>query len=137
MRNFAEGIDDAVNAWLAGLPTANTLHCWLIAEAEADVTADTTVLADLTQGGTTVVAAGSLSCASRIVDLGELDFSAETSGSVKAVAVSDDDPGNAGAKLVAVQDLNAGSAINLATANGVVVDDLSIQFGYLASGTVG
>ena len=136
MKNFDEGTDALLNDGLAGLATADTLHAWLAAEAEADVT-PTSVLADLTQVGTTVVAAGTLASASRIIDLGELDFSAETSGSVKSVVVSTDDPGNAGAKILAIQDLDGGSAIDLATASGLIVDDLSIEVGYLASGSIG
>jgi len=136
LRNFAEGMDALVNSGLDGLPTANKLYIWLCSQAEADVTA-ATVLAGLTKVGTTVAGKTGLSSSSRVVDLGSADFSAETSGSVKSVVVSTDDPGTAGSKALAIQDLNGGTAINLATATGLIVDDLSIQIGYLASGTVG
>ena len=135
MRNFNEGVDVLLNNGLDGLTVANKLWAWMCSShAEADVT-PTNVKADLTKVGTAIGVTGR-SSASRIIDLGALDFSATVTGTAKSVVVSTDDPANAGAKLVAIQDLNGGAAVDLAAVNGVIVDDLSIAVDYLVSGSV-
>jgi hypothetical protein len=135
VKNFNEGTDQLLNSGLDGLAVAGKLWAWLCSShAEADVT-PANVKADLTKVGTAVAVVGRSSVA-RIIDLGILDFSTSNVGSAKSVVVSTDDPANVGAKLLVIQDLNGGAAINLATSNGVVVDDLSIALDYLVSGSV-
>lgn len=122
-----------LNVGLDGLPTANKLWAWLCSShAEADVT-PTNVMANLTKVGNAKSNTARTS-SSRIIDCGAFDFSDVLTGTAKSVVVSTDDPANAGAKIIAIQDLNAGAAVNLST--GIIVDDLSIQVGYLTSGSV-
>ena len=94
----------------------------------------TNVKADLTFVGN-VKSNTSRTSSSRIIDCGAFDFSDVLTGTAKSVVLLTDDPANAGAKIIAIQDLNAGAAVNLSL--GIIVDDISIKAGYLVSGSVG
>lgn len=130
MRNFNEGINSLINVGLDGLTEANKLYVWLCDLAESDL-GPTDVLASATHtSGTTVLNVTGLTCSARTVDLGGPFSFPEVVGSPKSVAISTKAPTTGGSLLVAVQDINAGAVLNLATNGPVSVDALSILFAY-------
>lgn len=136
MENFDEGMKVLIENGLDGLPTANKLWAFLCNDNEAAVSA-TTVKAGVTQtAATSALSVTGLSVTTRILDLGVLDWSAATVGSPKSVVVCTADPAGA-TKIIAMQDINGGSAIDLAAGPGVVVDDLAFRFSFFISGTTG
>jgi hypothetical protein len=136
MRNFNEGMDYLTNHGLLGLVTASTLFVWTCAQQESDVDPTATYVGgQCVQVGAVVITCGSLTSANRIIDLGAADFTALASGSVKSVVVTTKTPGS-GALLLAIQNINAGSAVDAATQGPIIVDDLKIELAYLVSGSV-
>jgi hypothetical protein len=126
-RNFNEGVDPGINAWLAALTTANKLWACLVTQGEADI--DPTIgLAALTRVGGTASKTGCASV-SRAVDLGALAFTGDCS-TAKAVVVTDRDPTVGGAKAILIQDLNGGAALGAPAAAGAVIDGLTLKFVY-------
>jgi hypothetical protein len=122
VRNFNEGIDNALNGWLADLPTPNKLWVFKCDQAEADVD-PTMVLADLTKtAATAAIGRTGLACAARVIDLGSFTFPETTDTTARSIVVSTDDPANVGAKVVFIEDITDGSPWD-STVNGPMIHD--------------
>jgi len=130
VRDFNEGIDAANTAWLAALPTANTLYEILINQQESDLD-PTMIFSQVTQtAGTATKTKAGLTSVGRIIDLGATQWTEITATTSRAIAVLDRAPGGATPKLYAVQNLTDGSAWDDTTKGPEIVDDLSIKIGY-------
>jgi hypothetical protein len=130
MKNFEEGVDLLVNVGLDGLPAANTLYAWLCDQNEAAAAVTDTRAGDtLTQtAGTAVKTIGSLTSSARIVDLGAIDWSTETSGTPKSIVVTTKTKSDAAGKYLAIVDINGGATVDLSS--GYVCDGLSFKILY-------
>ena len=136
MLNFNEGVDYLNIHGLSGLATASTMFTWTCAQQESDVDPTATYVGgQCVQVGSNPITCGSLTSSNRIIDLGTSDYTAQNTGSPKSVVATTKTPGS-GALLTWIQNINAGSAVNLATQGPLVVDDWKIEDAYLVSGSV-
>lgn len=130
MRNANEGTDFLVIRGLLGLPTTSTLFAILIDQQESDLDPTLTFSAITQTAATATKTIFTLTSASRIIDLGSLQWAETTPTTSRSIAILTRAPGGTTPLVLAYQNLTDGSAWNCPTLGPPIVPGLSVRFGY-------